>query len=160
MKKLFLLIVLLACVAFAQFKDESPIKPSIADGMIDRSPDFVLGLFDASKFSMHHSYSLSYQTSGSNALALGVYTNSMMYKFAENLDVQVDASLVQSPYSTFGKNYQNSINGIYLSRAALNYTPFKDFHISLLYQHVPESSFYYGRDAFGYSPFYGVLGNP
>jgi hypothetical protein len=160
MKKLLFLMVLFACTAFAQFKDESPIKPSIADGMIDQSPDFVLGLFDASKFSMHHSYSLSYTSGGGNAMALGVYTNSMMYRFADNLDVQVDASLVQSPYSTLGKNFQNSISGIYLNRAAINYSPLKNMNISILYQHFPESSFYNRGYGYGYSPFYGVLGNP
>lgn len=158
MKRLFFLIVLCTCSVFAQFKDESPVKPNVSDGMLDQSPNFVLGLFDPAKFSMHHTYSLSYTTGGGNALALGVYTNSMMYKFADNLDLQVDASLVQSPYSTLGKNFQNSISGLYLSRAALNYSPLKNMNISILFQRYPESSSYFNR-GYGFSPFYGVLGN-
>jgi hypothetical protein len=44
---------------------------------------------------------------------------------------------VNSPYSTLGKNFQNNINGIYLSRAAINYKPFKDVSISLQYRNLP-----------------------
>ena len=163
MKKLLFIIAFFSCVSFAQFKDETPLKPSIVDGMVDRSPNFILGFFDADKFSMHHSYSMSYTTGGGEALALGVYTNSMMYKFTDNLNVQVDASLVHSPYSTFGKDVQNNINGIYLSKAALNYAPSKDFHVSLLYQKVPQTGYYgygFGRNMFGNSAFYDFMGNP
>ncbi len=161
-----MLVVFFSCVGFAQFKDETVLKPSIVDGMVDRSPNFILGFFDASKFSMHHTYSMSYMSGGGDALALGVYTNSMMYKFADNLNVQVDASLVHTPYSTFGTQAQNNINGIYLSRASLNYTPFKDFHVSLLYQKVPQTGMFgygydgFGRSMFGGSSFYDFMGNP
>ena len=34
--------------------------------------------------------------------------------------VQLDASFVTSPYSSLGKDFQNSIQGIYVSRAAFN----------------------------------------
>lgn len=126
----------------AQFKETNILKPSIRDGITNNSPDFVLGMFDPAKFNMSHSYSLSYTASGSNGLALGVYTNSMMYKFTDKLQLLVDASLVHSPYSTFGKNVQNQLTGIYISKAQLNYRPSENTYISLQYQNLPESYYY------------------
>ncbi len=153
MKKLFLVLFMLTFCSFAQFRDAEGIKPSLNDEMIDKSPNFILGFFDASKFSMKHSYSLSYNSFGSNSMALGVYTNSMMYQFRDNLNLQVDASVVHSPYNSFGKNFQNDINGVYLSRAELNYSPAKDMNISIMYRNIPSSQYLYG-DRLGRNPYY------
>jgi hypothetical protein len=88
---------------------------------------------------------------GGLGMALGVYTNSMSYKFSDNLNVQTDISIVNSPYNNFSKNFQNNINGIYLSRAALNYKPFKDMSISIQYRNLPASL--YLNNWSRYSPF-------
>jgi len=88
---------------------------------------------------------MSFSSMGSNSLALGVYTNSMFYKVADNLNIEVDASLVHSPYSSFGKDHQNMINGIYLSRAQINYQPWENFNVIMQYRTLPD----------GYSSPYG-----
>ncbi|MFA4924828.1 MAG: hypothetical protein WC557_11595 [Ignavibacteriaceae bacterium] len=153
MKKILLIILVSASLTgFAQFKDKNIFKPSIQEGMINNNaPALLLGFINPENFSMSHSYSMSYTTSGSNGLALGVYTNSMRYKFADNFNVQVDASLVHSPYSSFGKNYQNQLSGIYLSSAQLNYQPWKDFNISFQYRNIPGGMYndFYGHNRFG-----------
>jgi hypothetical protein len=110
---------------------------------------------------MNHQLSMSYSAFGSNGVALGVYTNSMLYNFSDNLNIQTDISLVNSPYSTLGQDFQNNLNGIYLSRAAINYKPWKDVYISLQYRQLPyysPYSSYYGNSMFnrsGYDPFWG-----
>ncbi len=154
MKKILLFVLIFASVnCFSQFKDKNIFKPSVKEGMVnDNTPALMLGFINPENFSMTHSYSMSYTTSGSNGLALGVYTNTMRYKFAENFNMEVDASLVHSPYSSFGKNYQNQINGIYLSGAALNYQPWKDVNISLQYRNIP-GGFY--NDFYGFNRFSG-----
>lgn len=137
---------------FSQFKDKNIFKPSIQEGMINNNtPSLILGFFNPENFSMSHSYSMSYTTSGSNGLALGVYTNTMRYKLADNFNMQLDASLVHSPYSSFGKNYQDQISGIYLSSAQLNYQPWKDVNISVQYRNVPDGIYngFYGLNRFG-----------
>lgn len=65
--------------------------------------------------------------------------------------MEVDASLVHSPYSSFGKNYQNQLNGIYLSGAALNYQPWKNVNVSVQYRNIPGGFFngLYGLNRFG-----------
>ncbi len=104
---------------------------------------------------MHQSYNLSYSSFSNQGLALGVYTNSMTYKFSNNLNIQLDASFMHSPYNTFGKEYQNSFNGFFISHAALNYKPWKDVSISVQYRNVPNSyyspyfnGYYYGGGMF------------
>ncbi len=152
MKKILLLTIILASTnCFSQFKDKNIFKPSVQEGIINNNaPTLLLGFINPENFSMSHSYSMSYTTSGNNGLALGVYTNTMRYKFAENFNLQVDASLVHSPYSSFGKNYQNQINGIYLSGAALKYQPWKDVNISVQYRNIPGG---YYNDFYGYNRF-------
>ncbi len=159
MKNIFLITLLLSTLVFAQFRDQNVFKPTVSDGMVDRSNNYILGIFNPSKFSMAQSYSMSYSASGSSGLALGVYTNAMMYQFTDNLNLQVDASLMHSPYNTFSKNFQNDLNGIYVSRAQLNYSVSKDFKISLLYNNLPRASYYSGN-SLGYDPFYDFTRNP
>jgi hypothetical protein len=102
---------------------------------------------------------MSYSSFGSHGLALGVYTNSMFYNINENLNLQADVSLVHSPYSSFGQDFQNNINGLYLSRAAINYSPWKDFHINIQYRNIPSPYFqgYNNRfyNSYDRDPFWG-----
>jgi len=153
MKKILLVMLVAASMnCFSQFKDKNIFKPSVQEGMINaNAPALILGFFNPDNFSMSHSYSMSYTASGKNGLALGVYTNTMRYKFADNFNMQVDASLVHSPYSSFGKNYQDQISGIYLSSAQLNYQPWKDVNISVQYRSVPGGLYndFYSYDRFG-----------
>lgn len=136
MKKFVIILVLLAASAFAQFRDSGFPTSSVKDGIVNNSGTSLFGL-NSANFQMNHSYSLSYSSFGNNGLALGVYTNSLFYKFNNDLNVQADISVVHSPYSTFGTEFQNSLNGIYLSRAAINYRPWKDFQINVQYQNIP-----------------------
>jgi hypothetical protein len=150
-----LLIVLLFAVTsgYAQFKDDNIFKPTVREGIITHSPNLIFGFINPDNLIMNHSYSMSYTTFGGNGVALGVYTNSLLFKFADNLNLEVDASLVHSPYSSFGKNHQNMLNGIYLSKAQLNYQPWDNFNISVQYRSLPGN--YYSP----YSGFYGYNRN-
>lgn len=148
MKKFVLILFLLATgSAAAQYRDNGFPSNSVKDGIISQTSSPLFGFLNSENFSMSHSYSMSYSSIGSSGLALGVYTNSMNLNLAENLNIQVDASLVHSPYSSFGKDVQNSINGIYLSRAALNYKPWNDVFITVQYRQMP--GYYPGYYGYG-----------
>lgn len=148
MKKILVLVLFLASIsAFAQYKSDNFSSPSVKDGLIDRSSSPLFGFLNSDNFQMNHSFNLSYSAFAGQGLSLGVYTNSMFYKFNDKLNLQVDASIVTSPYNTFGEDFTNNINGLYLSKAALNYMPSKDVMISIQYRQLPGG--YY------YNPFYG-----
>jgi hypothetical protein len=123
MKKMAVSVGLLAVMlcfttALAQFKTSIEPRSTVAESIL-KSDDggLLFGLFDPNNFSMHHSFSLSYQTFGGQGLSMGMYTNSMMYRFSDNLDVNADISLMASPYNTLGKQYQSSLSGLFLNRA-------------------------------------------
>jgi hypothetical protein len=156
MKKLIITIfILTASVLFSQYRDNGN-SPDIKSGILNRggSSQSIFGFINPDNFSMNHTFDLSYSTlGGSNGMALGVYTNSMMYKFSERLNIQTDISVVNSPYNTFGKDFSKQINGVYLSRAQLNFKASDNMNIMIEYNHNPfgyYSPYYYG----GYSPFY------
>lgn len=150
MKKIILTFILFSAISFAQFKEELNKPIDIKKGILSESPSpSLLGFFNPNNFSMHHSFSMSYSAFGNNGVALGVYTNSMAYQFSEKLNVEVDASLVNSPYSSFGNGFADQINGIYLSRAQINYKPSENTFIMLQFRNEP----------YNYSP-YGYYGYP
>ncbi len=148
-------LVLVSAIASAQFKTKMNDEPSVSQSLI-RSDDsgLLFGWFDPGKLKMSQSYSLSYQTFGQNGLALGVYTNSLSYQVSDPLSVQMDVSVMHSPYSTLGGNFSKSLSGIYLSRAEINYRPSDNTLFQVQFRQLP-ASMYYGGYGYG-SPFWGL----
>ncbi len=149
MKKLLIIFFLgFSLTAFAQFKDSGTSSSDIRDGIMAKPTGSLFGFLNSDNFIMKQSYSMSYSTSGSQGMALGMYTNSMALKLSNSLNLQLDASVVTSPYSTLGSDFQKSINGFYINRAAINYQPWKDVTISVQYSNMPYSYYspysYYG----------------
>jgi hypothetical protein len=132
------LVFLWVSLSFAQFKGSANLKPSVSESII--RPDgggWLFGLIDPNKLSMHHSFSLSYSSFGQRGLSMGVYTNSLLYRFSSDLDFQADVSLMHSPYNTFGQQFQKDFSGVFLSRAELNYRPSNNMLFSLQYRQLP-----------------------
>jgi hypothetical protein len=156
MKKLFIIIfVFMVSVTFAQFRDEANNQPDIRSGIVkNNSFGSLLGFINPDNFSMHHSFGLSYSSFGnSGGMALGVYTNSMAYKFSDRLNLETDISVVNSPYNSYGNEFSKQINGVYLSRAQLTFKPTDNMNIIIQYRSVPGG--YYSPYGYGsYSPFY------
>lgn len=148
-KYLLVFAIIITSLANAQFKD--PVFPTETpkDGITDNSSNLILGFINPSNFSMHHSFGMSYSSFGGEGISLATYTNSMMYKFADNMNLQVDASFVTSPYSSFGKDFNKSIQGFYISRAAFNYKPWDDVSISVQYRNLPNSYYYNPFNRYG-----------
>ena len=152
-KHLLTLFVLLSVSINAQFKDPVFETEKPKDGILNNTTNSLFGFINPDNFSMHHSVGLSYSTFSGYGTSLATYTNSMMYKFSDNMNVQLDASFVTSPYSSLGKNFQNAIQGIYINHAAFNYRPWDDFSISIQYRNMPN----YFYDPF--SRYNGLYGN-
>ncbi len=154
MKKILLIILLgFAGIINAQFKSELNNPLNIKGSIIkNNTSSFILGFINPKNFTMRQSINMSFTSFGNQGITLGVYTNSISYKFNDKLNIEVDASLITSPYSSFGRKFSQQINGIYLSRAQLNYRPTKNTFISLQFSHNPMGINPYGFN--GYSPFY------
>ena len=146
---LLLAVLLVNGIAFAQFKTKMNDEPSVSQSLV-RSDDsgLLFGWFDPGKLKMSQSFSLSYQTFGNQGLSLGVYTNSLSYQISNPLSVQMDVSVVHSPYSSLGNDFTKSLSGIYLSRAELNYKPSDNMLFQIQYRQLP-ASLYYGGYGYG-----------
>ena len=155
MNKLLLIFIFSSLSAFGQFRDDGLNQPKVTEGIVDQSSGFAFGFLNSENFQMRHSFSLSYSSFGGQGMSLGSYTNSMFYKLMSNLNVLMDVSILYSPYSSFGQNFQNNMNGIFISRAAINYYPFKDMQISIQYRNLPYYNPYFGSgNGFYGNPFY------
>ena len=123
------------------------------DGITNYSPSgFLTNFLNPNNFKMNHSVNMSYSAFGNNGIALSTYTNSMAFRLSENLNLEIDASAVASPYSSFGEQHQKSINGIYLTRAQLNYKISNNSHLTIQYLNPPPGS-YYNYNYYNSSPF-------
>jgi hypothetical protein len=162
MKKLTIylaLIIIATSYSISQLKTDLDNKDSGYPTILKSQENTILGLFNPENFSMKHSYSMSYSSFGGNGIALGIYTNSMSYKFNDQLNVKTDISLIHSPFSSYSKGVTDQLTGLYLTKAELNYKPYDNFIIQLRYDRIPYNSydpFYssYGRRSFYNDPFY------
>lgn len=149
-------VTLMSMNTFAQFKEPGFPTEKIEDGIIDHSSGSLFGFLNSDNFQMRHSYNLSYSSFGGEGLAIGMYTNNLLFKLSDNMNFQVDASLIHSPYSSLGKDFQNQLNGVYITRAAFNYKPWDDVFISIQYRNLPLSYHYSDYGFYSnryYSPF-------
>ncbi len=156
MKKTAIILSLLFFVnGYSQLKDQKIPQPSIVNSIVNQSNGSIFNIFSPEKFKMNHSYSMSYSSFGGHGLAMGVYTNSMLFKLAENMSFQVDASLYHSPYNSFGKDMANQLSGLAISSARFDYKPAENFLITLQYQNLPYN-YYSPFESYGrrFSPFY------
>ncbi len=153
MKKGILVIILLTSVAtFGQFKNEGNKPIDLRQGMLTSyNSSFFQNFLNLNNLKMHNSFSMSYSTFGGQGLALGVFTNTLTYKFSNNLNFLLQTSIVNSPYSTLGSRFSQDLNGIYIRRAELNYRPSKNTFISIQFSNDPTRYYYPG---FGYSNFF------
>ncbi len=140
---LMALMLILSSVSFAQFRDQLSNQASVQNSLIhsDES-NLLLGFFNPANFSMRQSVSMSYMSFGNQGLALGTYTNSMSYKISDPLTLSADVSLLNSPYSSLGSKFSQGLNGIYLTRADLNYHPSNSFQIDLQFNQNPLYRYY------------------
>ncbi len=154
MKKLIIILfVITGTLCFGQFKNGAENIPSIKESMRQMpASTSIFGFINPDKFSISHSVNMSFSTFDGQSIMLGSYTGRMFYKFTDRLNIAVDASLVTSPYSSFGKQFSNSINGIYITRAQINYKISKDTYIKFQYYNPVGNNYsnfgYYGGSGY------------
>jgi hypothetical protein len=135
---LILPVIIITTVSNAQFKDipyETKTKL--------KSNNLILGFINPKNFSINHTFSMSYGTYGDASVSLASYTATLSYQILKNLNISADVTMQYSPFAkigsqsnAFNKEFQNSFNGINLSRVSLNYRPFKNMFISIDYYNI------------------------
>lgn len=128
-----------AAPAGAQFKSQEEQGVSVSRTLVHPGAGIssFLGFLDPNSFMMHHSLSFSYATAGGTGLSLASYTNSMLYRVSDPLQVRFDLTLQGSPFGNYGAVNQGDLSRLYLSRAELNYHPWENFNVNVQYRQIP-----------------------
>jgi hypothetical protein len=129
-------IVVLVGSASAQYKSTgTSAMTGVSSSVMRPSDGLLFGWLDPSRLSMRHSYTLSYSSFGGRGLSMGMYTNSLAYRFSDPLDVQFDVSVLHSPFGVPGG--MGDFGGIYLTRAQLNYRPTDNMWLQIQFRRLP-----------------------
>lgn len=147
MKRIILMLVMFVVItafASAQFKEQVESKPDVYQSIIQGGQRSYFGFFNPANLFMRHTFSVSYLSVGGKGIMINSYTNSIFYRFSDNLNLQADISFVNSPFGSLGRGLSNSINGIYINRVELNYRPLNNLLINIQYRQIP----------FFYQPYY------
>jgi len=130
-------------------------------------------LLDPERFTMKNSYSMSYSSSQGSGNLMGMYINTMEYRFKSPLIMRVKMAYQSQTGNLFGgNNGMNSQPGtdqgrFFIPSVDIIYQPFENTTISFHYRDYSSSNGYgrngynsfspYGRSRsrYGYSPFYG-----
>ncbi len=88
----------------AQLKKDTG-SPNISSILSTSNGDFLLGFLDPSKIHMHHSFSTSYSGFSGQGMMLTSYLNTIDLQLSENLFLQTNIGLMNSPYNTFGEDF-------------------------------------------------------
>ena len=115
-------------------------KPS---ELFKKPKGFLDSLLDPSKFSMSHSYSLSMTNIGNQTFNQGLYLNTMNYKFSDPLTMQVRIGFMHQPLAGLGMSDMQNGSKVFLQRAMLQYKPSDKMSITVDYQVLPSSLYYY-----------------
>ncbi len=152
-------LLVLACgLSFAQLKSQVPQETQVSIGRLgsDSSPlSYLFGWFNPDKFTMRHTFDMSYTTFSGQGLSLGTYTNTMRYEFADNLNARADIAFSFSPYNSIAQFNKSDFSKVYLKNAEVNYKPWDNTTLSISYQQHPYG---YGYYAPFYNPWYGGSG--
>lgn len=96
-----------------------------------------LSIFNPSKFSMSHSFSMSFFSVGGKGVSQGLYLNTLSYQIANPLLLRVQWGIQNYPYNSLAKNNPAFQSGFFLSGAELQYKPSDKFEMRLQVNNMP-----------------------
>ncbi|MBN1561676.1 hypothetical protein JW998_15600 [candidate division KSB1 bacterium] len=144
--KMFILVssfFLLPLLGYGQFKTQA--KPvDFSDRLQSGANIGILGI-DPSRFSMSHSYSMSYMAAGGQSFTQGLYLNTLSYQFTVPLTLSLQLGMAHNPFP--GNGTANILqSGFFVSGAQLMYKPTEKTTIQLQFRQMPYQNyrgFYY-----------------
>ena len=105
----------------------------------------LIGL-DPTRFSMRHSYSLSFGTSAAGSYNVGLYLNTMRYRLSDPLTVHLQFGLQHSP---MGGEFGNGVKSqVFISSAGMEFKPAENLKLQLEFSQRPNSYYYYNTPFF------------
>jgi hypothetical protein len=160
MLKKIILCVLVIFIATSALAQNLPSQKSVLDPskMGLKPKGFLDNLLDPNKFSMTHSYSLSFFNVGNQSLNQGLYLNTMTYQFSDPLLMQVAIGYVHQPFGGF-QNQDGQNGKMFVQRAMLQYKPSENMTLRIDFQQIPSSMYSPYGYGYGYGGYYSPYGS-
>ena len=129
--KITLGLIIVISVGFGQHKSSLPGQGFSLNNPA-QSDNSIMSLFDPSRFSMNHSFSMSMMSVGKQSIGIASYTNNMNFLLRDNLRLQTFVTLMQ-PNMLSAQSPNPYANSDIYYNAILNYKPTEstNFQISL-----------------------------
>ncbi len=150
MKKMVILalVVFLPLMGWAQFKSQAKL-PNISQVIASDAAHSMFSLFDPTRFSMHHSLSMSYMTIGGRGMMVNSYMNTMEFRLGNPLFLRVNLGVMNTPFNSFNNPALNGTR--FFGGAELDYRPTRNSLIKV--------GVNIGPDMYYYSPLYSPYRN-
>ncbi|MBN1294412.1 MAG: hypothetical protein JXB48_21425 [Candidatus Latescibacteria bacterium] len=118
-----------------------------------------LSLLDPERFTMKHQYMMSFSSTGGNGSLMGMYLNTMEYRFNMPLIMRVKVAYQSQSAQLFGNSsgYSGQPNvdegRVFIPSFDLVYQPFKNTTIGFFYRDYSNLNPYYYNSYNPYSPY-------
>jgi hypothetical protein len=149
MKKVVCIMMIMFYVCIPAISQERVVQSNLLPyAELSRKPEgFLRNLLDPSKFYMTQSYSFSVLSSGRQTYNMGLYLNTMTYRFSDPLLMQLRVGYMHQPLG--GSSYMSSAQqgSLFIQGFNVLYKPMDNMIISLDYESNPYmfANPYWGR---------------
>ena len=142
MKSVSFIAVALAVACMVQVSSAESIMQQAepgtsAESIGENRYESKFSLLDPNRFSMSHSYSLSYFSGGGDGQMIGLYINSMKYQLSNSIDVSVKLGWLHQPSNMFSQNRGVTDYGTVLPNFQLQYHPSEKFKFMISFESIP-----------------------
>jgi hypothetical protein len=161
MRKTALLIIVFALasnLSFAQYVE----VPNSTKTQLKSGNGLILGFINPKNFSIQNSFNMSFMSGGNASASVTSYTATLNYKIRDNMHLSADVTMQYSPFASINgastsanKDFQNSFNGINLSRVSFDYQPFKNTYISFSYVNNKNNNYWLSGNSLFNNRYYG-----
>lgn len=145
-KRCIFITVLIIPFLFGQelSNDSNIFKPS---ELVEKPSGLLNSFLNSNRFTMNHSYSLSFMSSGGHSTNLGMYLNTMTYQISDPLMMQLRVGYLHQPFGAMNSISSSMNNTFFVQGAQLLYRPSKNLRVSLEYESVPSmmSPYYWNQ---------------
>ena len=139
MKNIITLVTLIS-IGFGQLKSDLPHNDAIFEDM-SVSDNSMMSLFDPSRFSMNHSFSMSMMNMNKQSMSVASYTNNMNFLLRNNLQLQTYVTFMQPNMISSNTRNPYSNSQLYFN-TALDYSPTENTHFQVSFGNYPMYSRY------------------
>jgi hypothetical protein len=133
--KYIILLSMLMSLGLGQLKSNL-MQNDVIPKNISGADNSIMSLFDPSRFSMNHSFSMSMMNMNNQSIGVASYTNNMNFTLRDNLKLQTYMTFMQPNMISSDTPNPYSNNQLFYS-AVLNYNPTQNTHFQISFGNYP-----------------------